>query len=77
MSALVNCKLDGFSEERLMTFLTRLDQGVEIVIRKNPRSRAAARISSRQSVSARRRMASFSGVMSPGMRMVRLGPGKG
>jgi hypothetical protein len=30
---------------RLMTFLTALDQDVEIVIRKKPRSRAAARIS--------------------------------
>jgi hypothetical protein len=31
--------------ERLMTFLTALDQDVEIVIRKKPRSRAAERIS--------------------------------
>jgi Helix-turn-helix domain len=37
--------VDGFSVERLMTFLTALDQDVEIVIRKKPRSRAAARIS--------------------------------
>jgi predicted XRE-type DNA-binding protein len=44
-SALANYKLDGFSVERLMTFLTALDQDVEIVIRKKPRSRAAARIS--------------------------------
>jgi hypothetical protein len=29
--------------ERLMTFLTALDQDVEIVIRKKPRSRAAGR----------------------------------
>jgi predicted XRE-type DNA-binding protein len=45
VSALANYKLDGFSVERLMTFLTALDQDVEIVIRKKPRSRAAARIS--------------------------------
>ncbi len=45
VSALANYKLDGFSVERLMTFLTALDRDVEIVIRKKPRSRAAARIS--------------------------------
>jgi predicted XRE-type DNA-binding protein len=45
VSALARYKLDGFSVERLMTFLTALDQDVEIVIRKKPRSRAAARIS--------------------------------
>jgi predicted XRE-type DNA-binding protein len=45
VSALANYKLDGFSVERLMTFLTALDQDVEIVIRNKPRSRAAGRIS--------------------------------
>lgn len=45
ISALANYKLDGFSVERLMTFLTALDQDVSIVITKKPRSRAAARIS--------------------------------
>ena len=45
VSALANYKLDGFSVERLMTFLTALDQDVEIVIRKKPRSRTQARIS--------------------------------
>ncbi len=45
VSALANYKLDGFSVERLITFLTALDQDVEIVIRNKPRSRAAARIS--------------------------------
>src|SRR5579871_4745162 len=45
VSALINYKLDGFSVERLMNFLTALDQDVEIVIRKKPRSRAAGRIS--------------------------------
>jgi predicted XRE-type DNA-binding protein len=45
VSALKNYKLEGFSVERLMTFLTALDRDVEIVIRRKPRSRAAARIS--------------------------------
>lgn len=44
VSALMNYKLDGFSVERLMMFLTALDRDVEIVIRKKPRSRPAARI---------------------------------
>ena len=39
VSALANYKLDGFSVERLMTFLTALDRDIEIVIRKKPRSR--------------------------------------
>jgi predicted XRE-type DNA-binding protein len=45
ISALQHYKLDGFSVERLMTFLTALDRDVEISIRKKPRSRSAARIS--------------------------------
>ena len=45
VSALANYRLDGFSVERLMSFLTALDQDVEIVVRNKPRSRAAARIS--------------------------------
>jgi predicted XRE-type DNA-binding protein len=45
VSALANYQLDGFSVERLMTFLTALDQDVDIVIRRKPRSRSAARIS--------------------------------
>jgi predicted XRE-type DNA-binding protein len=45
VSALRNYKLEGFSVERLMLLLTALDRDVEIVIRKKPRSRAAARIS--------------------------------
>jgi predicted XRE-type DNA-binding protein len=45
VSALANYKLDGFSVERLMTFLTALDQDVEIVIKDKPRSRTAGRIS--------------------------------
>jgi len=40
-----NYKLAGFSVERLMNLLTALDQDVEIVIRKKPRSRKTARIS--------------------------------
>lgn len=45
VSALARYKLDGFSVERLMTFLTALDRDVEIIIRKKPRSRTAGRIS--------------------------------
>ena len=45
VSALANYKLDGFSVERLMVFLTALDQDVEIVIRSKARSRMAGRIS--------------------------------
>ena len=45
VSALRNYKLAGFSVERLMNLLTALDQDVQIVIRKKPRSRKAARIS--------------------------------
>src|SRR5438105_15199140 len=44
VSALQNYKLDGFSVERLMIFLTALDRDVEIVIRRKPRSRTVARI---------------------------------
>lgn len=44
VSALANYKLEGFSVERLLTFLTALDRDIEIVIRKKPRSRPAARI---------------------------------
>jgi predicted XRE-type DNA-binding protein len=45
ISALANYKLDGFSVERLMIFLTALDQDVEIVVKAKPRSRASGRIS--------------------------------
>lgn len=45
VSALRNYKLAGFSVERLMNLLTALDQDVEIVSRRKPRSRRAARIS--------------------------------
>jgi predicted XRE-type DNA-binding protein len=45
ISALQNYKLDGFSVERLMTFLTAMDRDVEIVVKKKPKSRSAARIS--------------------------------
>jgi predicted XRE-type DNA-binding protein len=44
ISALARYKLEGFSVERLMTFLTALDRDVEITIRKKPRSRKAGRI---------------------------------
>jgi hypothetical protein len=45
VSALRNYKLAGFSVERLMNLLTALDQDVEIMIRKQPRTPKAARIS--------------------------------
>ncbi len=45
VSVLANYKLEGFSVERLMTFLTSLDRDVEIIIKKKPRSGRAARIS--------------------------------
>jgi predicted XRE-type DNA-binding protein len=45
VSTLRRYKLAGFSVERLMTLLTALDQDVEIVIKRKPRSRRAARIS--------------------------------
>ena len=45
VSALRHYKLAGFSVERLMNLLTALDQDVEIVIRRKPRSRRAGRIS--------------------------------
>jgi predicted XRE-type DNA-binding protein len=44
ISALAHYKLDGFSVERLMTFLTALDRDVEITIRKKPRSRETGRV---------------------------------
>jgi phage-related protein/predicted XRE-type DNA-binding protein len=45
VSALRHYKLAGFSVERLMNLLTALDQDVEIVIRRKPRSRRTGRIS--------------------------------
>jgi predicted XRE-type DNA-binding protein len=44
ISALVNYRLEGFSVERLMHFLNALDRDVEIVIRRKPRTKRAARI---------------------------------
>ena len=44
VSELRHYKLAGFSVERLMKLLTALDQDIEIVIRRKPRSRKAARI---------------------------------
>lgn len=43
--ALARNRLDGFSVERLMTFLTALDRDVEIVIRRRPKSRSTGQIS--------------------------------
>ena len=44
VSALSKYRLEGFSVERLIRFLTSLDQDVEIVIRKKPRSRRTGRV---------------------------------
>jgi predicted XRE-type DNA-binding protein len=44
ISALAHYRLEGFSVERLMHFLTALDRDIEIVIRPKHRSRKEARI---------------------------------
>ncbi len=44
VSALVNYRLDGFSAEKLMHFLTALDRDVEIRIKRKPRSREEGQI---------------------------------
>jgi predicted XRE-type DNA-binding protein len=44
ISALSNYRLEGFSVERLMNFLTALDRDVDIVIRRKPRSGRTGRI---------------------------------
>jgi predicted XRE-type DNA-binding protein len=44
ISALANYRLEGFSIQRLMHFLTALDRDVEITIRPKPRSRREGRI---------------------------------
>jgi len=44
ISALANYRVRGFSVERLIGLLTRLDRDIEIVIRPKPRSRKNGRI---------------------------------
>jgi predicted XRE-type DNA-binding protein len=44
VSALSKYRLEGFSVERLMRFLTSLNQDVEIVIRNRPRGRRPGRV---------------------------------
>ena len=44
ISALSKYRMEGFSVERLMRFLTSLNQDVEIVIRDKPRSRHPGRV---------------------------------
>ena len=44
VSALSKHRLEGFSVERLMRFLTLLDQDIEIVIRMKPRTRRTGRV---------------------------------
>src|SRR5260370_8233763 len=42
ISALSNYRLEGFSVERLMNFLTPFDRDVDIVIRRTPKPRNSA-----------------------------------
>jgi predicted XRE-type DNA-binding protein len=44
ISALSKYRLEGFSVERLMRFLTALNQDVEIIIRNKPRARRSGRV---------------------------------
>ena len=44
VSALSKYRLEGFSVERLLRFLTALDRDVEIVIRTKPRGRRRGRV---------------------------------
>jgi predicted XRE-type DNA-binding protein len=44
VSALSKYRLEGFSVERLMRFLTALNQDVEIVIRNKPRTHRTGRV---------------------------------
>lgn len=44
VSALLHRKLSGFSVERLMSFLNKLGQDIDIVVRPKPRSRKKARV---------------------------------
>jgi predicted XRE-type DNA-binding protein len=44
ISALSKYRLEGFSVERLMRFLTSLNQDVEIIIRNRPRARRPGRV---------------------------------
>jgi len=44
VSALSKYRLEGFSVERLLRFLTSLDQDIEIIIRHKPRTRRAGRV---------------------------------
>jgi predicted XRE-type DNA-binding protein len=44
VSALSKYRLEGFSVERLMRFLTSLNQDVEIIIRNRPRARRPGRV---------------------------------
>ena len=44
ISALSNYRLEGFSVERLMNFLTALDRDVDIVIRRKSKSGRTGRI---------------------------------
>ena len=44
VSHIIRGRLDGYSTERLMGFLTSLGRDIEIVVRKGPRSRRQGRL---------------------------------
>ena len=44
ISALVRGRLTGFSVERLMQFLTRLDRDIEIRVKRKPRTRERGQV---------------------------------
>jgi len=44
VSALSKYRLEGFSVERLMRFLTSLNKDVEIIVRDRPRARRPGRV---------------------------------
>ena len=44
VSAIMNGRLNGFSMERLLTFLLALDRDIEIRVKKKPRNRIAAHL---------------------------------
>lgn len=54
VSALVRCKLDGFSMERLYRFLNALGRDVEIVVKPKPKSRKEATLRVRRGAAGSR-----------------------
>ena len=52
VSALIRRKLDGFSVERLIHFLNKLGQDIDIIVRPKPRNRKQAIVSVYQDVNS-------------------------